>query len=164
MPIISIENKKGFTLIELLVVIAIIGILSTLAVVSLGGARERARDAKRVSDVQSIRTALEFFASTNTSFPPAESGGIQVAGTCLNADVGFVGQNQCGARPILQVPFDPLPGGAGYVYFTNADRSDFVVQFKLEGSISDYKPGVQCATASGIRTPASGSCASFISQ
>ena len=43
-------NKRGFTLIELLVVIAIIGLLSTMAVVSLNSARLKARDAKRASD------------------------------------------------------------------------------------------------------------------
>ena len=37
------KNKKGFTLVELLVVIAIIGILSTVAVVNLNSAREKAR-------------------------------------------------------------------------------------------------------------------------
>ena len=48
------QNKKGFTLIELLVVIAIIGLLSSIAVVSLNGARAKARDAKRVSDVKQL--------------------------------------------------------------------------------------------------------------
>ena len=52
-------RKKGFTLIELLVVIAIIGLLSTLAVVSLNSARGKARDAKRVSDVKQLSTILE---------------------------------------------------------------------------------------------------------
>jgi prepilin-type N-terminal cleavage/methylation domain-containing protein len=48
-------NSKGFTLIELLVVIAIIGILSTIAMTSLNGARKKAADASFKSSVSSIQ-------------------------------------------------------------------------------------------------------------
>lgn len=57
------KNQKGFTLIELLVVIAIIGLLSTLAVVSLNGARSKARDARRTSDLRALQSAIELYKS-----------------------------------------------------------------------------------------------------
>jgi prepilin-type N-terminal cleavage/methylation domain-containing protein len=62
-------NKKGFTLIELLVVIAIIGLLSTLAVVSLNSARLKARDARRQSDLRQISTAMELYRTQTDSYP-----------------------------------------------------------------------------------------------
>ncbi|NCN07605.1 type II secretion system protein [Candidatus Falkowbacteria bacterium] len=63
-------NKKGFTLIELLVVIAIIGMLSSLAVVSLNTARNKARDAQIKSDLSQIRTfaAVQYDSGVFTGF------------------------------------------------------------------------------------------------
>lgn len=56
---IFLSTPKGFTLIELLVVISVIGMLASIVLVSLGPARARARDAKRVSDIRQISLAME---------------------------------------------------------------------------------------------------------
>ena len=59
------NRKPGFTLIELLVVIAVIGLLSSLVVVSVGGARGKARDSRRQSDMKQITSAQELYYNDN---------------------------------------------------------------------------------------------------
>ncbi|MFA6537154.1 MAG: type II secretion system protein [Patescibacteria group bacterium] len=63
-------TKKGFTLIELLVVIAILGLLSSLAVVSFGNIREKARDTKRLSDIDAIQKAMNLLYNEENSYAP----------------------------------------------------------------------------------------------
>ena len=67
-------NRRAFTLVELLVVIAIIGLLSTIAVVSLGQARIKARDTKRMADLKQISTAVEFFYNDKGYLPTNTTG------------------------------------------------------------------------------------------
>ncbi|MFZ2887010.1 MAG: type II secretion system protein [Minisyncoccia bacterium] len=68
------SESKGFTLIELLVVIAIIGILSSVVLASLGSARQKGRDARRLSDVKQLQLALELWYDANGSeYPDALS-------------------------------------------------------------------------------------------
>lgn len=61
--------KKGFTLIELLVVISIIGLLSSVVLASLNTAREKARDARRITDIRQVQNALEIYHSQFNAYP-----------------------------------------------------------------------------------------------
>jgi prepilin-type N-terminal cleavage/methylation domain-containing protein len=63
------NNQKGFTLIEMLVVVAIVGLLSSVVVVGVGGARQKARDTKRVADMRSTQTWAE--ANYISAYPDA---------------------------------------------------------------------------------------------
>lgn len=55
------KNQSGFTLIELLVVIAIMGLLATIVMTSLNGARKKGRDTRRIADLRQFNTAIQFY-------------------------------------------------------------------------------------------------------
>lgn len=63
--------NKGFTLIELLVVISIVGLLSSILLAGLNGARSKARDARRLSDMRQVQLALELYRDANGFYPAA---------------------------------------------------------------------------------------------
>ena len=67
--------KKGFTLIELLVTIGVLSVLAA-AIISLTGPgpRQYARDTKRKADLEQIRSALELYRNSNTSYIVSTTG------------------------------------------------------------------------------------------
>ena len=63
--------RKAFTLIELLVVIAIIGILAAIIFPVYAQAKKGAYKSSDISNMNSLRTALQLYKSDNGAYPPA---------------------------------------------------------------------------------------------
>ncbi len=140
-------NKKGFTLIELLVVIAIIGLLSTLAVVSLNNARAKSRDAKRIADVKQVQTALELYYNDCSQYPAT------LATTANNGCTGVTFGTFMATIPTAPTP----PDGScttlnnDYIYSSASPYGTYTLAFCLGGTTGELSGGVKSATPAGIQ-------------
>ncbi|MBT4516906.1 MAG: prepilin-type N-terminal cleavage/methylation domain-containing protein [Candidatus Komeilibacteria bacterium] len=85
-------NKKGFTLVELLVVIAIIGILSTVAVVNLNSARDKAKVAAIKGTLASLIPSIVLCHNESTDI---ESNTADAACTVGTVTVWVEGEEMC---------------------------------------------------------------------
>src|SRR5262245_33530588 len=94
--------KRGFTLIELLVAIAIIGILATIMFVAFGGARDKARDAKRKSEISQFGRFLTLGCYT----PDAGAGEYDLVPLAAE----LAGKYPQYAQMLGNVPRDPKTG------------------------------------------------------
>jgi len=119
----KIKRSKGFTLIELLVVIAIIGILSGFIAISMSGATNAAKDAKRKASIDALRKALLMYNVQNGSYP--------VEGPCS------LGSNCPGVLSALvpnYLPVLPTDPNAGSYYTYVSTGTDFTVSSTLSNS------------------------------
>ncbi|MFH1598084.1 MAG: type II secretion system protein [Patescibacteria group bacterium] len=118
------SKPKGYVLVELLVVITIIGIISTVAFVSLNSARIQARDATRLHDIDNLMKSFEVYYAGEEGYP--SSVGCNFSGTCPPdwncADIcGSNGQDDW--LPDMNIYLEKLPSdllnerGFPYHYF-----------------------------------------------
>jgi prepilin-type N-terminal cleavage/methylation domain-containing protein len=97
-------RQKGFTLVELLVVIAIIGILSTVAIVNLNSARDKAKFAAAQAALSQLATPMILCMDD------------QVGGTAIIWNNPAAGVEPCTSASVSGSDFPDL--GTGWTYGT----------------------------------------------
>lgn len=108
------RQKNGFTLVELLTVVALLSLLSTSMLASLELVRQKARDARRLEDANSMITALQLYYDTEGHFPcPVQ----------YTADFSFF-QELVDRGYISGIPRDPGSNHYYYSSFHNVPNPD----------------------------------------
>lgn len=156
-------SLPGFTLIELLVVLSIVGLLASVALVALNGARQKSRDAKRVADMNQMVKAMElYFDSQNPRSYP-----IQATYIPLDQVAGLV-PTYLSKLPIAPLPSDdPVGAGTcsgagagtcptGNTYCYQGSANTYTMTFCLGGTVagtggSGLQAGLRSATPNGIK-------------
>jgi type II secretion system protein G len=150
------SRRRGFTLIELLVVIAIIGILASIILASLNSAREKSRDARRLSDLRQLQTALELYASDNNGQYPT-TGGAWWGNCSTYGSHGTSGATgwvpNLAPQYIAVLPLDPRPSGTQYCYLYRSNVSDYMLL--AYGTVETYTSTTNPAPRPGFPNPVS---------
>jgi len=113
------RQSNGFTLIEILVVATIIGLLAAVVSMSYSQFNKQSRDAKRKTDLEQIRAALEMYRSNNDQYS-AYTGNCS-SYTALTSPTKY----------ISSMPSDPK---SGYFYYCNISTSDYTIAAYLESA------------------------------
>ncbi len=165
------HKKRGFTLIELLITISILGILSgiIISVINPGSLLSQARDAERLSDLDSVAKAISLaeadgeleFIDTQGSPGSSTQAGQAVDGSGWVVYTIPSGQTGLG-RFLTALPLDPVNDTVDevtYEYLYASDGTSFELNTILESSKNAAKmttdggddPDVyEIGTASGL--------------
>lgn len=117
-------------------VLVILGLLASVVLISLNGARVKSRDAKRMAHVRQIASSLEFYYKDNNTYPNQ--------------------LNSLTPNYINAIPEPPKPADGGCTALENQysykilDAGHYDLSFCLGTDISGYQKGVHLMTESGI--------------
>ncbi len=154
------KNKSGFTLIELLVVIAIIGLLASVVLLALNGARAKARDAKRIADIRQLASAMELYFNDQNSYPTQAGGTMGSPGsgkTNTNLGLPNIAPNYIGLLPTAPAPADGTCtnfNNGDYVWVANNATNTtnvYALTFCLGAVTGGYSAGQHTLTPAGIQ-------------
>jgi len=99
--------KKGFTLIELLIVVAIIAILAAIAVPNFLEAQVRSKVSRAMSDMRSLKTALEAYRVDYSEYITDVGGDELPNWARLTTPIAYIT-----SIPLVPFPFKGYAGGA----------------------------------------------------
>ncbi len=133
----NLQFFSGFTLVELLVVIGVIAMILAVVFPNFMGARERARDSKRKTDLLEIRKALEIYKLDQN--PPSYPANDFLNNSDLCNSCWSTGPNCTQTIYMRKFPCDPqtsLP----YIYNLNeADNLKYSLSACLENEADPEK-------------------------
>ncbi|MFH0840401.1 MAG: LamG domain-containing protein [bacterium] len=129
------NNKSGFSLVEILIVIVVIAALISISIYLLSNARQKSDDARRTSDIETIRTALGLYFIDNGYYPEAITEGESITGPS-------------GEEYLREVPTAPSISGIdctseGYTYTRTANMTSYSIDYCLASlePVSGCGPG-----------------------
>lgn len=151
--------KKGFTLIELLIVIAIIAILAGLLVTNYVGARDRALDGQKKSNLREIKTALDLYRNYYHTYPPTDIGlylkacgpsGDQRCPVCSDAEFAAGGSDGCDHIYLNRLPKN-TGGQNEFRYYGCSGGDDYRLKINLTNASDEsiLESQAKCPVACG---------------